>query len=211
MKFLNFNKILCLSPHPDDIEYAMGGSIIKCKDTHFDILCLSSGGDWDNTTGPHRLNEIYNSWNTIKCTNILLLNSNVIFINEKKEDEWINYIETKLLNIEKYNCMFCPPTIDSHFEHQFVNRISNTLIRTHPVSLIEYFTPSTLNNWTPNLFVDITAVYNKKILMLKKFKSQQHKLYFKKNVLDSFHSNYQCSKRKIDKSEKFKINTSYIL
>ena len=30
-KFLNFNKVLCLSPHPDDVEYAMLGSMIKFK------------------------------------------------------------------------------------------------------------------------------------------------------------------------------------
>ena len=38
MKFLGFNKVLCLSPHPDDVEYSMSGTIIKYEDTHFDIV-----------------------------------------------------------------------------------------------------------------------------------------------------------------------------
>ena len=50
MKFLNFNKVLCLSPHPDDVEYSMGGTIIKYTDTHFDILCLTHVGI---VTGKH--------------------------------------------------------------------------------------------------------------------------------------------------------------
>ena len=44
MKFLNLNKVLCISPHPDDVEVGMMGSVIKHKDTHFDILCLTKGG-----------------------------------------------------------------------------------------------------------------------------------------------------------------------
>ena len=33
MKFLNYDKVLCLSPHPDDVEYGMLGTIMKYKDT----------------------------------------------------------------------------------------------------------------------------------------------------------------------------------
>ena len=29
MKFLGFNKVLCLSPHPDDVEFGMMGTILK--------------------------------------------------------------------------------------------------------------------------------------------------------------------------------------
>ena len=34
-KFLNFNKVLCLSPHPDDVEYSMLGTILKYNGTKF--------------------------------------------------------------------------------------------------------------------------------------------------------------------------------
>ena len=51
MKFLGFNKVLCLAPHPDDVEYSMGGTIIKHYNTQFDVLCLTQGGDCDITTG----------------------------------------------------------------------------------------------------------------------------------------------------------------
>jgi len=36
MKFLNLNKVLCLSAHPDDTEYGVLGSMISCDDTLFD-------------------------------------------------------------------------------------------------------------------------------------------------------------------------------
>ena len=38
MKLLNLNRVLCLSPHPDDVEYSMLGTIIKHQDTIFDVL-----------------------------------------------------------------------------------------------------------------------------------------------------------------------------
>ena len=42
MKFLNYDKVLCLSPHPDDVEYGMLGTMMKYKDTKFDIIVLLS-------------------------------------------------------------------------------------------------------------------------------------------------------------------------
>ena len=54
MKFLNYDRVLCLSPHPDDVEYGMLGTICKYKDTKFDIFVLSQGGDFDDTTSKER-------------------------------------------------------------------------------------------------------------------------------------------------------------
>ena len=62
MKFLNYDTVLCISPHPDDVEYSMMGTILKYVDTHFIILNLCQGGDLDSTTGKARLEEIHNVW-----------------------------------------------------------------------------------------------------------------------------------------------------
>jgi LmbE family N-acetylglucosaminyl deacetylase len=43
-KLLNFNKVLCISPHPDDVELAMLGTIMKYTDTEFHVLCLTICG-----------------------------------------------------------------------------------------------------------------------------------------------------------------------
>ncbi len=34
-KFLNADRVLCLSPHPDDIEYGALASMYKFQDTQF--------------------------------------------------------------------------------------------------------------------------------------------------------------------------------
>ena len=62
MKFLGYDNVLCISPHPDDTEYSMMGTILKYWDTMFTCLQLCQGGDMDVTTGKNRLFEVENAW-----------------------------------------------------------------------------------------------------------------------------------------------------
>ena len=205
MKFLGFNKVLCLSPHPDDVEYSMGATIIKHYNTQFDILCLTQGGDCDNTTSSKRLIEVKESWKTTNDKNIKLFFTDYKYLKELGEDKWIYYIESKFININKYDCVITPSEIDSHFEHRFVSGIGPALIRSSLISLLQYESPSTLPAWIPNMFNDVTATYNLKLEMLKQFSSQQKRSYFSRETLDGFHTHFQCSKKGIKYVERFKI------
>ena len=82
MKFLGFDKVLCLSPHPDDVEYAMAGTILKYTDTHFDIVCMTQGGDCDDTTNLTRLGEVDKSWNESNANNYELFFTPYKFLKE---------------------------------------------------------------------------------------------------------------------------------
>jgi len=205
MKLLNFDKVLCLSPHPDDVEYSMLGTIFEYDNTYFHNFCLTKGGDFDNTTGINRWDENKKIWNNIKNGEITF--SNIKYLKEKGQDGWINFIENNFLNKEKYDCIFIPTKIDSHFEHQIVNNFAPALTRDKKISIIEYRTPSTLDNWSPNVFIEIKdKLYNKKIEYLKYFETQKEKWYFKDEVLFSFHANFPCHKRGIKNVESYKIN-----
>ena len=94
MKFLNFNRVLCLSPHPDDVEYGMAGTILKYDETRFDILCLTCGGDFDATTGNPRLEEMKKFWEKSGCRNAFLYFTQHKMLKELGTDAWVNYIET---------------------------------------------------------------------------------------------------------------------
>jgi len=210
MKFLHFDNVLCLSPHPDDVEYSMAGTILKFQDTTFDVLCLTSGGDFDPSTKLNRHTEVESSWKVSGARNVYLHYSPYQMLKLLGHDGWINYIETNFTNKKKYDCIMIPTEDDSHFEHQTISNFGYALIREKSVSIVEYYSPSTLERWIPNLFVGITEVYVNKMKMLKEFKSQQHRLYFNENVLDEFHSHYQQSKRGISKVEKFRLITTTI-
>ena len=207
MRFLNFQKVLCLSPHPDDVEVGMMGSVIKHKDTHFDILCLTRGGakGFDNTNQQDRRGEVDDVWNTLGINNISILHSKYEYFEDTNEPGWINYIENDFIKKYDYDCIFIPTTDDSMFEHRFVHKFGSALCRFSLISLIEYHAFSTLNTWQPNFFVSVKKEYNDKLNALKLFKSQSNKSYFKKPTLDSFHSNFQCSKKGIKVVEQFKI------
>ena len=211
MKFLNFSRVLCLSPHPDDVEYSMLGSMIKSnEDTHFDVLCLTIGGakGFDPTNELNRRDEIKNLHYSyvmgIGCDNINFDFSDYDYFEDLNEPGWINYIENKY-SIGTYNAIFVPPQEDSMFEHRFVNKFGSALTRGTAVSLIEYNTPSTLNTWKSNIFIDVRNQYEDKLKLLTNFTSQQSKSYFQRNTLDAFHSNFQCKKRGVDIVEQFKV------
>jgi len=212
---LEFERVLCLSPHPDDVEYSMSGTIMKCTDTIFDIVCLSNGGDCDTTTGTSRLDEVKNFWSGVDNVNLHFSDCN--FLREKKEEEWVNWIETKFLKEISYDCIFTTSAIDSHFEHQLINRLGPALTRgiwpnrknLGPPSLIEYKSPSTLNEWNSTFQFVIEDTYDDKIMRLRSFKSQLHHTYFDEKVLKAFHTDFQSYKKGMYRVEEFKIKNLY--
>ena len=209
MKLLNFNKVLCLSPHPDDVEYSMMGTILKHQDTKFVILQLTQGGDCDETTGKQRLNELENVWKEANNSNVELIFTDSTYLKDKGEDEWINYIDNIL--DKSFDAIFLPNECDSHFEHRFVSKFGKALIRNKSINLIQYYTPSTQDsNWIPNIYIDVEQQYEHKIKCLLKFDSQKDRFYFNNNVLRAFHSDFQCSKKNIQYIEKFKIIDLFI-
>ena len=210
MKFLEFNKVLCLAPHPDDVEYSLAGTVLKHNDTTFDILCLTQGGDCDNTTNVSRLNEVKNSWAVSKSNNYNLHFSGFKFLKDLGEDKWISYIESNFTNKFNYDAIILPSTNDSHFEHRLVSSFGWPLTRINSISLVEYCSPSTLESWVPNVFVDIKKHYEVKLNMLKEFTSQQHRSYFKEEVIKGFHTNFQCSKKGITLVEQFNLKQLFL-
>ena len=228
MKFLNYDKVLCLSPHPDDVEYGMLGTIMKYKDTKFDIVVLSQGGDFDKSTATERQDECKNVWNNIDNINGHFI-EDTKFIKDKDEDEWVNLLETKF-DISEYDCIVSTSPSDSHFEHKIVSNFTYALIRRTKCGLIQYKSPSTLGDWIPNLFVDIMVQVKRKqddghsmdtdvmfsaflwyikLNRLALFESQKDKSYFSEESIKSFHSNYQCSTRGMTSVESFKIIRGY--
>lgn len=205
--FLNLSRVLVLSPHPDDAEYSIAGTILKYSDTHFDIVNMTKGGDFDITTfEDDRLKEVKSFWSEIKNVNIYF--TDAVHMKSKQEDEWVNYIETKF-NISDYDAILSTNEIDSHFEHRQTCRIARAICRVDKVSIIEYNSPSTLVEWIPNYFIDIEDEYEKKVSLLNNFVSQGKRKYFQPEQIKGFHTNFQASKRGLEKVEMFKVGQLY--
>lgn len=210
MKFLNFDRVLCLAPHPDDAEYSMAGIVLKYPHTHFDILCLTQGGLVDSTTGEARHQEVIDAWLVSGVTNYSLYFSDEAVLRNKGTDEWIKYIEDNYTYKNSYNCILIPSEFDSHQEHVIVSTLAAPLARVTPYSILQYKSPSTLDTWVPNLFISLNEEqYKTKKEMIKGFKSQLGKPYFLDNVIDAFHTNFQGLKKGKGFVESYKIITYY--
>ena len=207
MKLLHFIKVLCLSPHPDDIEYSMSATIKKFQDTQFDIVCLTKGTSTDSSFGTSRVKEVQVFWEQLQCKNVRLMNPFYEAFESATTAEWITAIET-LMPMSEYDAIFTTSNLDSHQEHIFVRSLVPSLTRSKPISIVEYRSPSTLHSWTPNYFVSCNI--DDKINSLRNaFTSQLDSLYFSENLIKAFHSDYNCLKRNIEVTEQFSIQMLY--
>ena len=208
MKFLNLDRILCLSAHPDDTEYGLLGSMMKFEETDFDVLVLSSGGDFDKTTGKSRQQECMKIWDRVQF-NVSGRFFGKKYVKDTPEDEWVNIIEQDY-NISGYDCILSLPKYDSHFEHRMVNHIAYALVRGTKCGIVTYKTPSTLEEWIPNFHVNVDNEIDEKVDILRRnFVSQRDKLYFQEDMILDFHTNYLCSKVGAGYTESFRVERVY--
>ena len=208
LKFLNLDRILCLSAHPDDTEYGLLGSMMKFEETDFDVLVLSSGGDFDKTTGKSRQQECMKIWDRVQF-NVSGRFFGKKYVKDTPEDEWVNIIEQDY-NISGYDCILSLPKYDSHFEHRMVNHIAYALVRGTKCGIVTYKTPSTLEEWIPNFHVNVDNEIDEKVDILRRnFVSQRDKLYFQEDMILDFHTNYLCSKVGAGYTESFRVERVY--
>jgi LmbE family N-acetylglucosaminyl deacetylase len=196
---------LILSPHPDDAEYSMSGTILKQKDTEWFVVTMSNGGDNDDTTGYNRIKESEEFWSmfpNVKCSN---LNQDTI----AKMTEWQLVSELDEV-IPLFDTVYVPPLEDNHFEHRKINQVARAALRGLDVTLIEYYTPSTRHTWQPNLFVDVTEQLDEKLSRMRVFESQLDRFYFDETNLNIFHEDYFCRLRGLSKVEKFKVEYMFL-
>lgn len=205
-KFLNADRVLCLSPHPDDIEYGALASMYKFQDTQFDIITISIGGKFDTSSSRNRHQECMNIWSSLpNVKGSFLSEDHTINI---PYDFLVNKIETTH-DISSYDLILLPPEEDTHHDHKKINNVGMAACRRHAISVVDYRTPSTLDTWIPNVFVDVTEHLEEKIKQFDNFESQRKHLYFTDEVVQDFHTNYQCARRGIKYVEMFKIHRLY--
>lgn len=203
MKLLNFNKVVCLSPHPDDIEASMGGTILKYQDTKFISIVFSTGSIHDPTSNEARWEECKQYWKDTK--NITQFFPSPL-LKMYDEEDWIILLQNMVIPCD---AIFLPSNQDTHYEHRFVNGIGMAMTRNVPISVIEYKSISTLDSWVPNMFVELDEdVETEKVTRLKHFKSQK-KLYFQRKYMKAFHSHPTSIRKRIDITEPFRIITLY--
>lgn len=204
MKFLNFDSVLVLAPHPDDTEASMAATILRCKDTRFTSVVFSTGSVNDPISNEDRWSECAQFWRDTPRVNQLFIAPT---LDHYSEEGWINILENGG-DIANYQCICLPPSLDTHYEHRMVNGIGMALTRSVPISVLEYRSISAMDTWVPNMFVPIGEYAEEKVKRLKLFKSQD-KMYFQPEYMQAFHSHVHSIRRRISAVEQFRVVTLY--
>jgi LmbE family N-acetylglucosaminyl deacetylase len=160
--------ILAIGAHPDDIEIGCAGTLIKYASKGHDIFLLlitkgERGGEAEirykeqiKAADIIGAKDIY--WGGFKDTELL-----------NKGNELIHIIESHIKKIQP-NFIFVNFFDDTHQDHRTVNR--SVLSAARYVRNVMFYEVPTTNNFTPNVFVDIGSVLDKKLEALKAHASQ---------------------------------------
>lgn len=183
-----FNKILCLAPHPDDIELGCGGTVSKLtemgKEVYYCAFSLCEKSIPKGFSSDALKEELKNS-----CRKLGISDTNIyqytFEVREYKRDRQLILEElVKLKNKIKPDLVFLPMPNDIHQDHC---TISEEGIRAFKKStILAYEVPWNNFSLENNLFVELTEKDLKnKIEALKAYKSQYFRSYANEEFIKS--------------------------
>jgi LmbE family N-acetylglucosaminyl deacetylase len=211
MKFLGKSNVLCLVPHPDDTAYSISGTVRKYQDTHFNMAYLTLGGYTDPSRGIQRQSEDDHFWSTMTNINWGVCYYPNLELETSPLSTIINDLETTI-SIKNYDMVLGPSEYDSNYDHVLVNRLMMPLVRSTAITTLEYRCASSLSEWVPNMFVDVTEeeLEHKYNCLIESFPSQTDAPYFVEDNFRSFHVDYNSKKRGYGYCEMFKVRNYYV-
>lgn len=182
VNFKKTDKILIVSPHPDDETIGCGGLLAKYG-PQCDILILTDGrlGNIEKYKDTDKLialrkQELNNAMKIAKVNNIFFLDIEDSTLSMNKD-------KVKSFNIVDYDYIFVPNRYETHSDHKPVLKIITSMKSSQrsKAQIYEYEVWTPLHNPTWNL--NISDVVDIKKQMLKEYKSQiSEKDYVKASI-----------------------------
>ncbi len=179
--------ILVIAAHPDDEIIGMGGTLYKLsKQKHRIHLCVvtdGTGNSKKNTNEYVKISKIRRA-GTIKSSNFLGIKT-VDFLGF--QDGYLDSVPQIEINIaiekliQKYNpqVVYTTPKHDLHADHHKVHECTVVATRPHCNSILKilnYEFPTVQKSvFLPNVYIDISKEFIKKITAFKFHKSEQQK------------------------------------
>jgi LmbE family N-acetylglucosaminyl deacetylase len=140
-------KILAISPHPDDVEIGCGGYIQRFDERHIlTVTCGEVGGPIND-----RISEAHNAAD--------LLKAEVRFMHEPDTKVQVTSLIPRFKNFiwAMQPDVICIPTeFDTHQDHRAVHEAVMVAARDHMCTILSYATPSSIEFFTPNWFVELS-------------------------------------------------------
>lgn len=167
--------ILCVAAHPDDLEMMAGGSVATwIAQGHRVHVLTFTDGVWLSPEGhvmrdsSEALKEEQNAADFLGYT---VENLKYPAMNLNFHDDYVIDV-LKRIDKHKIDTMVCPWTGDTHHDHETVARIALAAGRRVPRILMGQINYYSNEFFAPNIFIDITDTWEKKIGGLQCYKGQ---------------------------------------
>lgn len=185
--FNQFNNILAIGAHPDDIEVGCAGFVAKCIHNGINVTTAIMS-KCDNTSQECDKNLREKEYQN--ATNYLKVNTSLIF--DLPDTEFPEHrielmkILAELQETIKPDLVLIPFLDDPHQDHSTIAHASVRIFRRHE-SILQYeILRHGSHTFTPSLFVDISDFIDKKLKALEYYKTQiNQKAYFDKQSYKS--------------------------
>jgi len=181
--FTNKN-ILAIGAHPDDIEYAVMGALMKSSNCQIYCYIATMGGENDKTAGRQRTMESEKALALVQPEDIFWAPR--IGLHPSGYPEFVEIIESFIVT-KKINLVLTHSKHDTHQDHRLLHNITMTALRNSQASVLFYNALSKDAGFNPNFFVDITDVFDKKLEALAFHESQKDKYYMQKPFIKAWH------------------------
>jgi len=165
-------KVLAIGAHPDDIELGCFGSLARHASDGDDVTILVLSAGESGGKPAIRKRESRESGALIGA-DVLFLDLTDTLIRDDRSSIWP--IEQAIGRL-KVDVIYTPSFKDRHQDHRNTSRATISAARSvHEVYLYE--TPSTVQDFSPQLFVNVTDFFSKKLEAIRKHKSQRKRYY----------------------------------
>lgn len=188
------NKVLVIAVHPDDETLGCGGTLLKHKSNNDEIhwlICTQT--DKNSDFYKTREKEILEVSKKYQFDSVHNLELNTMRVDEYSMSELVSKI-SKVISEVKPNIIYLPFKDDVHSDHRFIFEAAYSCTKSFRYPFIKKiymmetlseteFAPSTKeNSFIPNTFVDITNFFDKKVEIMKIFKSELDKHPFPRSI-----------------------------
>lgn len=166
--------IMVFSPHPDDLQIAMGGTALKLIAQHTRVIeVIFSAGQKSN---PHLREEVIvgkRRKQAIRASRIMNITENIFLnlgdLNLKEDVHRVDDELLALLHKHQPETIYIPSLNDQHPDHQAVSAKLLELTQHQNIEILGFDVWGADDMRYPRIYVDISPYFRQKLRLLKIF------------------------------------------
>ncbi|BCU69986.1 PIG-L deacetylase family protein [Stygiolobus caldivivus] len=194
-------RVMFIGAHPDDIELGAGGTLLKHVRKGDQVLYVILSKGEKGGEPKEREKEVLEIISYLGIKDYKLFSFHDTLLNTKF-NEIKDELETIIKDFDP-DRLYTHSLNDSHQDHRTVAEAVKIAGRRVP-QVLSFWAPLLYNNFSPNYFIDISDVFEEKLKVLEKYKSQGHRDYLKREVIAGINK-YFGYINNVDYAEGFEI------